>query len=174
VSAPKVKFSNAKLTVNGIPIEGVTNVTYKPMLDGTTMTNGGSYSGSATMNAFATNVLRESMRWMQWRNEWLAFWDDFGVEVELDYYRSLVTRDDFWSTLGIPPTTDARTIKSAYAAAIRQHPPEGDAAEFQRVREAYEKAMASLSTAPSIIMTAKRIDSFWDDPDYGAGMDRKL
>jgi tetratricopeptide (TPR) repeat protein len=44
----------------------------------------------------------------------------------------------FYQILGVDRDADERTIKKAYFTLVRKHPPETHAAEFQRLREAYE------------------------------------
>ncbi len=48
-----------------------------------------------------------------------------------------------WQELGIEPTTDAKAIRSAYARRLKALDPERDPAAFQRLRQAYEAALAS-------------------------------
>jgi hypothetical protein len=47
-----------------------------------------------------------------------------------------------WQELGIAPTSDAREIRRAYALRLRDAHPEHDPAAFQRLRWAYERALA--------------------------------
>ena len=47
-----------------------------------------------------------------------------------------------WQELGIAPTSDAREIRRAYALRLRDAHPEQDPAAFQRLRWAYERALA--------------------------------
>ncbi len=47
-----------------------------------------------------------------------------------------------WKVLGIAPTNDKRTIRSAYSAQSRQCHPEENPEEFQRLHEAYQAALA--------------------------------
>ena len=43
-----------------------------------------------------------------------------------------------FAVLGVDDTADDATVRAAYVAAIRRHPPDRDADGFRRVREAYE------------------------------------
>jgi len=47
---------------------------------------------------------------------------------------------DAWTTLGIGPTHDIRTIKRAYSVLLKTTRPDDDAVDYQRLREAYESA----------------------------------
>ena len=46
-----------------------------------------------------------------------------------------------WEQLGIGPTTDAAAIKRAYALKLRRTRPDDDARAYQRLREAYDRAL---------------------------------
>lgn len=46
-----------------------------------------------------------------------------------------------WEQLGIAPTTDAAAIKRAYALKLRRTRPDDDARAYQRLREAYDRAL---------------------------------
>lgn len=48
-----------------------------------------------------------------------------------------------WEFLGITPTINQALIKKAYARLLRRHHPEDDPENFQRLREAYEAALAA-------------------------------
>ena len=47
-----------------------------------------------------------------------------------------------WSTLGVSSDADERTIRRSYAALLKVHRPDEDLDAFQRLREAYEQALA--------------------------------
>jgi hypothetical protein len=46
-----------------------------------------------------------------------------------------------WTVLGLPASTDARSIKRQYATLLKQTRPDEDPVGFQRLREAYEQAL---------------------------------
>lgn len=54
-----------------------------------------------------------------------------------------------WSILGIPPGSDSRTIRRAYARLLKQIDQETEPEKFQRLREAYEAARSGSREAPS-------------------------
>lgn len=47
--------------------------------------------------------------------------------------------DDPFRVLGVSRDADTATIKQAYFALVREHPPERDPVQFKRVRAAYEQ-----------------------------------
>lgn len=47
-----------------------------------------------------------------------------------------------WSLLGLSAEADERSIKRCYAQLLKKHRPDEDAEDFQRLREAYEQAVA--------------------------------
>src|SRR5579863_5725496 len=51
-----------------------------------------------------------------------------------------------WDLLGIEPTDDVRAIKRAYARLLQVHRPDEDQEAFERLRQAYERALASVPT----------------------------
>ena len=58
---------------------------------------------------------------------------------------------DCWQILGIEPTDDERAIKRAYAKQLKTTRPDDDAAAYQRLREAFDYALA---IAPHICIDA--------------------
>lgn len=63
-----------------------------------------------------------------------------------------------WRLLGIESTTDVRAIKRAYAGKLKQTHPEDDPEEYQRLREAYDRAIkvAKWSMQPEEAADASR------------------
>ncbi|WP_139159488.1 J domain-containing protein [Pseudomonas argentinensis] len=51
-----------------------------------------------------------------------------------------------WTLLGLDADADTRSIKRRYAQLIKQHRPDEDAEAFQRLREAYEQALAHAAS----------------------------
>jgi tetratricopeptide (TPR) repeat protein len=51
---------------------------------------------------------------------------------------------DYYAILDIPPTSDQREIKRAYARQLKIHSPETDPEGFRKIRDAYEQAIAIL------------------------------
>jgi len=49
---------------------------------------------------------------------------------------------DYWKLLDIPPTTEKREIKRAYAKLLKVYHPEDDPKMFKQVQEAYEAALS--------------------------------
>ena len=58
---------------------------------------------------------------------------------------------DCWHILQIEPTSDERAIKRAYAKLLKTTRPDDDAEGYQRLREAFDEALA---TAPYLASEA--------------------
>jgi hypothetical protein len=55
---------------------------------------------------------------------------------------------EMWQELGIAPTSDVREIRRAYAKRLRLIDADRDIAAFQRLRRAFEAALAQIGTPP--------------------------
>lgn len=70
-----------------------------------------------------------------------------------------------WEVLGLPHDADTRTIKRQYAVLLKQHRPDEDPSGFQRLREAYEHALAwSRFEAPADTPQPVPVDSVQPAP----------
>ena len=67
--------------------------------------------------------------------------------------------DDVWTVLAIEPTSDEREIRRAYAARLRVVRPESDPDGFQRLRRAYEWALAEIRHAAPAGVTREPYDA---------------
>lgn len=61
---------------------------------------------------------------------------------------------DPFATLGLRPDASEVDIRAAWRRAARAHPPETDAAGFERVRAAYERVRDPVALARSILDAA--------------------
>jgi DnaJ-class molecular chaperone len=54
--------------------------------------------------------------------------------------------EEWWKILGVEPEAEQAAIRNAYRALARRHHPDagGDSAEFKRLRQAYEQALAQI------------------------------
>ena len=48
-------------------------------------------------------------------------------------------KDNPWSVLGLGLDATDAEIRAAYLAGVKRHPPDRDAAAFERIRDAYER-----------------------------------
>ena len=78
-----------------------------------------------------------------------------------------------WQELGIAPTSDAREIRRAYALRLRDAHPEQDPQAFQRLRRAYERALAwaedvGVDAEPASDSSHDVVDTHEEDADEPA------
>jgi len=57
---------------------------------------------------------------------------------------------NIWEVLGIVPTDDRRTIRSAYAVRLKAIDPEADPKAFVRLREAMDRALMLVDSRPAV------------------------
>ena len=69
---------------------------------------------------------------------------------------------DCWEILHIAPTGDERAIRRAYAKLLKSTRPDDDAEGYQRLREAFDEALAR---APYIDEEEDADDWSWDHAD---------
>jgi hypothetical protein len=76
-----------------------------------------------------------------------------------------------WEVLGIAPTRDAKAIRRAYAARLRALGADPEAAAFQALRTAYERALARAAVAePALepVETGEELDAEADNGGFRA------
>lgn len=66
-------------------------------------------------------------------------------------------KSDIWTLLGIAPTSDKKTIRSAYAAQSRLHHPEEEPEYFVELNQAYRQALSLARTAEADGSSENRI-----------------
>nr|WP_302594856.1 J domain-containing protein [uncultured Acetatifactor sp.] len=66
-------------------------------------------------------------------------------------------KSDIWTFLGIAPTSDKKTIRSAYAAQSRLHHPEEEPEYFVELNQAYRQALSLARTAEADGSSENRI-----------------
>lgn len=67
---------------------------------------------------------------------------------------------DCFQVLGINPTKDIKEIKRAYSKMLRVYSPESDPEGFQKLREAYEQAIAKASEEDTVVEPQTPVDEF--------------
>ena len=67
------------------------------------------------------------------------------ADVEID--------QDPWVVLGIEMDADDRQIRAAYLSKIKEYPPERDAEQFERVRDAYQQLRDGHSRTRRMILS---------------------
>lgn len=69
----------------------------------------------------------------------------------------MAMKSDIWTLLGIAPTSDKKTIRSAYAAQSRLHHPEEEPEYFVELNQAYRQALSLARTAEADGSSENRI-----------------
>ena len=69
----------------------------------------------------------------------------------------MAMKSDIWTFLGIAPTSDKKTIRSAYAAQSRLHHPEEEPEYFVELNQAYRQALSLARTAEADGSSENRI-----------------
>ena len=80
---------------------------------------------------------------------------------------------DIWVVLDIEPTSDASVIRKAYAKKLKVHHPEDDPAGYQRLREAYDRALKHTKQTEARHMADSEPDSLQSRSEWMA-MDEKV
>lgn len=80
--------------------------------------------------------------------------------------------NQYWTLLGIDPTTDKRAIKRAYSVALKSHHPEDDPQGFQALNEAYRWAL-DYADYDHEDMDYESIDESVDEP-IGEPVDKSI
>ena len=75
----------------------------------------------------------------------------------------MAMKSDIWTFLGIAPTSDKKTIRSAYAAQSRLHHPEEEPEYFVELNQAYRQALSLARTAEADGSSENRISRSGED-----------
>lgn len=70
---------------------------------------------------------------------------------------------DPFQLLGAPPDSDARAVKRAYARLVRRFKPEDSPEQFQRIREAYDRANRMVEWRSTIRRVHEDDDAFYEE-----------
>lgn len=91
-------------------------------------------------NLWAVGLTLEAMRGID-------RWGAAQLEATFTGYAALPAPEQWWTVLGVPPTADADTIRTAYRALARQHHPDagGSHETFVRIQTAYDQAMQKVT-----------------------------
>jgi len=79
-----------------------------------------------------------------------------------------------FETLGLSPDASARDVRRAYRRAVRDHPPDRDAAQFERVRSAYELLSSPEGAFGRLRRTAAQLPDVAIRPPAPIDLDREL
>jgi hypothetical protein len=84
--------------------------------------------------------------------------------------------EDPYRVLGLPRDADEATIRAAWLRAVRDHPPERDAAAFERIRNAFDalrdprqRIRQMLESDPSMPLARALFDERVPRPAVGPG-----
>lgn len=74
-------------------------------------------------------------------------WGVGSLEQAFRGYVALPAPEQWWQVLGVEPTADADTVRTAYRNLARQHHPDagGDHDQFVRIQAAYDRAMEKVT-----------------------------
>ena len=73
---------------------------------------------------------------------------------------------DPWAILGVDASATDEQIRAAYIEKVRQHPPDRDQEEFERVRDAYEELRDPRRRAQQMLLS---VDPWQELPSLLAG-----
>ena len=77
-------------------------------------------------------------------------------------------RPDPWAVLGVDASATDEQVRAAYVRKVKQHPPDRDQEQFERVRDAYELLRDPRRRARRLVLSVDPLQPLPTLPDQAA------